>query len=292
MDKLCDGVVYSSIKATSPTPFLSVIVPVGTANPSVFHCLQALSRQVLPSGCFEIITVFDGVAPPSDIVNAVAANTAISVIASQTRCGRAAARNRGLRRARGTVAISLDSDMIATPTLLSSYFTAHRSTLNRNTAIACIGARKFVYPYATMDASTGEGFASILSSCFPREDYRDSFYRATNFLKQAAEPFWAFSTCNCSYPIDLAAQIGLFDEQMTGWGLEDQEFGYRLWRTGQIEFLYFPDALAIHVEHARDKTAEALTSSANRAYCLRKHGKVFADPHRRRVSPLLLAPIY
>lgn len=119
---------------SSPTPFLSVIVPVGTTNPRVIHCLRALSRQVLPSGCFEIIAVFDGVAPPSDIVNAVAPSSVISLITSQTRCGRAAAINRGLRHAQGTVAVSIDSDMIASPTLLSSYFTAHRSTSNRNTA--------------------------------------------------------------------------------------------------------------------------------------------------------------
>jgi GT2 family glycosyltransferase len=275
-----------NISPTDPTelmPFLSVVIPVGRMDPSFFCCLQALSRQILPCEFFEIILVLDGVALSREILETLHPMPAITVCATETRRGRSFVRNRGLERARGTVVVSLDSDMIASPDLLSNYFDAHQRG-----AVACVGVRKFVYPYETMDVSSAEGFGTMLSACFPREDYRDSFYRATDFMRRAAEPFWAFSTCNCSYPIDLAKQVGLFDEQMTGWGLEDQEFGYRLWKTGQLTFTHVPAALAIHIEHSRDRTAEMQMSSINRAYCVRKHGAVFADPRGRRVSPLVL----
>jgi len=75
-----------------------------------------------------------------------------------------------------------------------------------------MGVRKFVYPYDEMNVSSNQAFTTMLSACFPREDYRESFYRATDFMRRAAEPIWAFSTCNCSYPLDLARQVGLFDE--------------------------------------------------------------------------------
>jgi GT2 family glycosyltransferase len=103
----------------------------------------------------------------------------------------------------------------------------------------------------------------------------------------AAEPFWAFSTCNCSYPLEAARSVGLFDEGMRGWGLEDVEFGYRLWKAGLLELRYVDDAVAIHVEHERDRAAELLAWSANRAYCVDKHGELFVDPRRRRVFPAL-----
>lgn len=263
-------------------PFLSVIIPVGKVDDALRGCLQSLARQTLPREDFEIVLVLDGVSLPNEFLPRLDASPVIRICTIERPSGRSVARNRGLEQARGPIAVSLDCDMVTCPELLARHFDAHQRG-----SVACLGVRKFVYPYDGMSPLTEEGFNSMLSACYAREDYRERFYRATNYLENAAEPFWAFSTCNCSYPVEIAREVGLFDEQMRAWGLADVEFGYRLWRTGDLNFLYLPRAVAIHVEHPRDKAADLRSREANRAYCVAKHGDLFADRPGRRMPPAL-----
>jgi len=260
----------------SDRPFLSVVIPVGRVDASLVWCLRALASQTLAREYFEVIVVLDGVSLPAGMPTA-----GLRVCAVEARAGRSAARNRGIAEARGNVVVSLDCDMVASPDLLACYYEAHQRE-----RLACVGVRRFAHPSGGLMASNFD-FAGLLSACDPRPDYRERFYRATDYMRNAAEPFWAFWTCNCSYPLDIARQSGLFDDQMTGWGLEDVEFAYRLWRSGAVDFQYLPGAVAIHMEHERDKPAEWQEWSSNRAYCVRKHGALFADHPHRRDFPVL-----
>jgi glycosyltransferase involved in cell wall biosynthesis len=246
-------------------PFISVVIPVGRVD-AIESCLRALACQTLPRQFFEVILVLDGV---SLQLTAISPNWRIRHL--KGRSGRSSARNCGLDAAKGVVAVSLDCDMVACPDLLKQYYEAHQ-----NPSVACVGVREFALP------SIKDRFDEMHAARLTRLDYRENFYKGTGYLRNAAEPFWAFSTCNCSYPIDLARQVGLFDEQMAGWGLEDIEFAYRLWCTGNLEFRWLEGAAAIHVEHDRDKSAEAKAWAANRGYCVRKHGDLFRDPGHRR----------
>lgn len=238
------------------------MIPVGRIDAALTLCLEALSRQTLPREQFEIIVVADGVRLPSDVPTA-----GTRVCQLETTSGRSAARNCGLAHARGIAAVSLDADMVASADMLRHYYDAHRQG-----SVACVGVREFA-----------RGTSPIVR--YPRADYREGFYAATDYLRNAAEPFRAFSTCNCSYPLATARRVGLFDEQMQGWGLEDIEFGYRLWKSGEVEFRYVSGAVATHIDHERDKVAEQQTWAANRDYCIRKHGEVFAAG---RGTPLLI----
>jgi glycosyltransferase involved in cell wall biosynthesis len=283
LNSAAGALVYSNCSWDVQRPYLSVVIPVGRLDPSLACCIQALSRQTLAKEEFEVVLSLDGVALESDFIARLNPTFPLRVYGSDSCTGRARCRNRGLARARGRVAVSIDCDMIASPDVLSEHFRAHQ-----HAPVAGIGVSRFVQPFNGMNALTDQGFSSILAACLPRDDYRKVFYEATDYLRRAAEPFWAFATSHCSYPLDLARQVGCFDEQFRGWGLEDQEFGYRLWRTRQLRFVHLPNAVAIHVDHDRNSQTDRDTWLANRSYCVQKHGPLFANPLRQMRLPQLL----
>ena len=261
----------------SESAAISVVIPSHRVGVSLGHCLRAFLEQTLARNYFEIVLILDGVSADEGLM-AVAARLPIRIYSLAESRGRGHARNVGLRHSKGALIVSLDGDMVASPNLLSSYLEQHRQG-----SFACVGLRKFAMP--AEETVGGQIFTDFATRCLDRPDYRDVFYYQTEFLKTAAEPFWAFSTCNCSYPRALANHIGGFDEKMRGWGLEDQEFGYRLWQSGNVQFVYLERALAIHVEHARNMAEQENTWLENLSYLKRKHGEIFTDPRRSVRAP-------
>jgi len=171
--------------------------------------------------------------------------------------------------------------MIAAPTLLANYYNHSKS----NPAVF-IGSRRFAATLANELPEAKLDYVQALQRCTSRRDIRDDFYAKTDYLRNSAEPYWAFSTCNLTFPRTLALSVGLFDENIVTWGLEDNEFGYRLWQTG-VPFIHLPTAIAIHLEHDRDYTAEKLSWKRNRDYFARKHGDLFENPFDHFANPRL-----
>lgn len=63
-------------------------------------------------------------------------------------------------------------------------------------------------------------------------------------------PWHFFCTCNASVDRNTLLQVGLFDESFEGWGEEDAEIAYRLFRAG-VQFDVAMDALNYHQMHPR-----------------------------------------
>jgi glycosyltransferase involved in cell wall biosynthesis len=64
-------------------------------------------------------------------------------------------------------------------------------------------------------------------------------------------PWHFFCTCNISVDRNALLQVGLFDESFEGWGEEDAEMAYRLFRSG-VQFDVAMDALNYHQMHPRN----------------------------------------
>ncbi len=91
------------------TPRLSVVIPVYNAEPYLARCLDSVIRQTY--GDFEILCVDDGSTDRSAaILREYAARDGRIVVLEQENSGAGAARNRGVRAARGTFLTFADSD--------------------------------------------------------------------------------------------------------------------------------------------------------------------------------------
>src|SRR5689334_17566110 len=104
---------------------LSVIIATFNRGESVGRLMAQLDRQSLAPNEFEVIVVDDGsFTPVEPSLRRVAVSYAMSVV-TQENAGPAAARHRGIMRARGDVLVLLDDDMIVDEEFLASHLAAH-----------------------------------------------------------------------------------------------------------------------------------------------------------------------
>jgi GT2 family glycosyltransferase len=107
---------------TTPTPFMSVIVPVYQGARVLPRCLAALRASEMPAGSWELIVVDDA---STDATALVAAEFADAVIRLPDRPREPAyARNRGVELARGEIIVFIDADVCV-----------HTDTLRRFTSV-------------------------------------------------------------------------------------------------------------------------------------------------------------
>ena len=109
--------------------FLSFIVPVYNAEAYLEECLCSLLEQDIPSGEYEVICVNDGSTDGSrEILSSFAAQFPNLVLIDQANSGVSAARNAGLKAARGAFVWFVDADDFLRPNILSVLFGMSRET--------------------------------------------------------------------------------------------------------------------------------------------------------------------
>lgn len=107
-------------------PEFTVIIPTRDRPRQLRRALRALAQQSLSRGCFELIVVDDGgAAPLGDVVAAFAGQLDVRLIRQANR-GPGAARNAGLREARGLFIAFTDDDCEPLPDWLDKLGTALR----------------------------------------------------------------------------------------------------------------------------------------------------------------------
>lgn len=138
--------------------------------------------------------------------------------------GRAGARNRGIREARGQIVLFTDADIIADPELLEQHDESHR----RHPGDAVVGCEIQV------------------DSLAQYEDFRrNPAAHARHRPDRGTLPWHYFLTGNASVPRGSLLDVGMFDEGFTGYGHEDLELGYRLLKQG-LTIRYNPRAINYH----------------------------------------------
>lgn len=101
--------------ASAASVHFSVIIPTFNRPRSLQSCLDALAALDYPTTRYEVIVVDDGGALPLDeLVGGFADRLQITLI-RQTNSGPGAARNEGVRRARGSFVAFIDDDCAAEP---------------------------------------------------------------------------------------------------------------------------------------------------------------------------------
>lgn len=205
---------------------ISVVIPTYQRCASVRRTLEALMRQTMAATEYEVIVAIDGSDDGTkEMIEAFQAPYRLHAVWQPNR-GRAAARNAGIRLARGDLVVFLDDDMEPAPGFLRAHHDAHP----RGSRRAVVGPAPIV-----ADASSP-----------PIVHYRRSGMSAHQ--ERLAQPGYKLGfrdvyTGNLSLGRAVLLEVSGFDETFRLYGHEDYELGLRLLKAG-VQLLYSLDAIA------------------------------------------------
>ena len=211
---------------------LSVIIPTRDRRDVLLETLRRLARQADGAGPVEVIVVDDG---SNDGTRAAVSSLATDselelILLEQDSAGPAAARNRGLERARAPVCLFLGDDTWPREDLLAHHRAFHARRTAR--ADALLGRVTWAPPLDSLP------FMRWLEASGLQFGYAD-----IPGNEQLGGRF--FYTSNVSAKTALLQDVGGFDEGFRHAAGEDIELGLRLERAGML-LAYEPAAVAEH----------------------------------------------
>lgn len=214
--------------------FLSVIIPTRDRAELLIEAVDRLLGQAPDiDNQVEIVVVDDGSTqdletPLGELAVRRGRQDAIRYL-RQAPSGPAAARNLGIREAKGDVVLFLGDDIMALPGLLHAHVSAHSDRPGPGWAVLGIA-----------DLS-----AELCQTPFVQWWRRWNF-RYWLLLEQRRTPDYSFFyTNNLSLRRSFLLQHGMFDESFRYAAYEDGELGYRLTQQG-LRVIFEPDAQAEH----------------------------------------------
>ena len=204
---------------------LSVVMPTYDEPERLEAALKSLSQQDYPHEAIQIIVVDD--ASPhldSERLHAAVAPLQLQLLRNEQNQGRARARNTALRVASGEIVVFLDSDMIVGTNFLCAHVQRHQT----HAEAVFVGNVRFA--------------SEIPNTSLTRYIEGRGVHRVD---EDKPIPFNCFVTGNSSVRRSTLLRVGFFDEDLTAYGGEDLELGYRLHLAG-IPLYYAPEALSYH----------------------------------------------
>ena len=204
---------------------LSVVMPTYDEPERLEAALKSLSQQDYPHEAIQIIVVDD--ASPhldSERLHAAVAPLQLQLLRNEQNQGRARTRNTALRVASGEIVVFLDSDMIVGTNFLRAHAQRHQT----HAEAVFVGNVRFA--------------SEIPNTSLTRYIEGRGVHRVD---EDKPIPFNCFVTGNSSVRRSTLLRVGFFDEDLTAYGGEDLELGYRLHLAG-IPLYYAPEALSYH----------------------------------------------
>lgn len=214
---------------SKPRPFLSVVICTRNRTDQLHRCLESLAAQKISRREFEVVVVDDGSDPPAAI-EAFKDRLKIRLLRRPHR-GLAAARNWGIRAARGHVVLFLNDDVTLPPDGLSSHLKFHRD--HPEVWVGMLGRVEWAPQLEInpiMEYVTGAGGQQF--------DFR-------GLVPGKEVDFWHFYGTCLSLKRDFILNHGEFFDPAFTYLWDDIEFGYRLAQRG-LKVYYRPEAVVYH----------------------------------------------
>ncbi|WP_349409278.1 glycosyltransferase family 2 protein [Pseudalkalibacillus sp. SCS-8] len=275
---------------------VSIIIPSFNKYPQNLLTLQSLQSQDFDHEAMEVILVDDGSTDnTNEIPNEFTAKFQFKYIRLEENMGRSKTRNIGIREAEGELLIFLDAEMVVNPDFTQRHYMYHKMHEKAvlTGGLGFYNLYSFVYPdfdkytinkiakLVRNDRVLKRRFRSFTRTKQPTqliypEDIASGRYKKLSYFSQIPldkrtielfgedlsefqTPWMAFLTGNVSVKKDDLEKVGYFEESFEGWGFEDWELGYRLYKSG-VTFAYKQEAASFHQEHltnGKSKSTEA-----------------------------------
>lgn len=268
----------------------SVVIPSYNACERLYYNLLSLSMQSCAMDSFEAI-VIDNCSTDGTWNMLMKFNKLQNMkkLRLNENVGRSKARNIGINAATGDIIIFCDSDMICDKNFILQHIAAHSEP---DSVVCGVNWEKiYTYYYKGFTGSLERNFNQNLDKyslkdtkniedkfcLISEQEIIDETYKAYSFTYSEYEynyravaerygaelsgynfPWSFFITNNCSASKEKIVKAGMFDEDYKGWGCEDLDLGYRLYKAGgKFKKL---DIGSIHQEHPVNNSENGLTN--------------------------------
>ncbi|MGG0338605.1 glycosyltransferase [Priestia megaterium] len=271
---------------------VSIVMPTYNKYHQTSLSLYGLSKQTFPHAEYEVILVDDASSDnTSNILKEVDVPFKFKYIQMKQNKGRSSVRNIGINHAEGDLLIFLDGEMLTPPAFIENHYKhhVHESNLVVTGAMHYEGVYTFIMPDYNEDQvahlkelvgrdpeyrrlyenyEQTKQHSNVPCPLVTKEDIDTNRFQRLSFpnryflnsgLKHFGErlegftlPYIAFLSGNVSVRKANLKKSGLFDETFVGYGAEDWELGYRLYKNG-VQFVLDPSTVAYHQEHGISK---------------------------------------
>ncbi|MBU0501856.1 MAG: glycosyltransferase [Candidatus Margulisbacteria bacterium] len=236
---------------------MKISVVIGTYNQkdNLKFVLESFFRQSLYPTEYEIIVVDSFSTDGTDsMIEQLSPPCRLNYLRRENR-GKAAARNFGVNEAKAAVILLTDADMIADPNLLKEHLETH--TQYKNISVEGV----------TFNLKNKISIPELSSSHPNVEAY------IKQKLKNGQKLKWSyFLSGNLSLCKEDFLKAGSFDENFSGYGWEDIELGYRLFKM-KVPLIYNPLAINYHYHFVtnEDMLQRKYNMGKSAAYFYQKH---------------------
>lgn len=243
---------------------VSIIIPTLNKLLKLKLVLKSLECQITNE--VEVIVVFDGC--DQDVIEKFQQLT-FTFIPIQVICknniGRAAARNRGIEKAKGDIIIFLDDDRVVSPTFIEEHRKMHHKA---GKPAVVFGVRKEFYLSDAEIEAYGNSIDNLEQYCKVNGNIQE--YCIKNHNKNHPLRWLNFYTGNVSVDRESLIMAGSFDQNFKKWGHEDLDLGIRLCFQN-VGFFYSDNAANYHMMHPSNFSCNKEPKDDNLKYMIRKY---------------------
>lgn len=233
-------------------PQATLVIPVYNQRGPLELVLTGLQRQTRKSG-YEILICDDGSNDGTEEFirdYKFPGNIEFRYVRQQHTASRAKVRNLGINNSKGDVLIFFDGDCIPCPEFVEKHMSKHSES---DRSIVLLGSRfDTFHPHTSVTSDLIVNNFDKLKSMYRVPDMRpeDILVKYADNLNAIYLHFCYTWSCNISVKRSELLKVGGFDENYVGWGIEDVDLGYRLYKSGLIS-KYTTEAVIYHVPHRK-----------------------------------------
>jgi GT2 family glycosyltransferase len=269
----------TSTDKTAKSIRYSVIIPTYERAKLLRATIESVLAAARGRDDIELVVVDDGSRDSTSLmVASISTDLELLYVRQPDRGFRAArARNLGLRLARGSMAVLLDSGVAVE----ADFFKVlDRHDADDSTCVI-VPVAGFSNDDANLDElsaaveaakSRGDDIAAAIRLDDRFDDIRESVFQSCDDDLSSLPAAWAIAW-TCCLVVPRSGSLGqiFFDEGFQGWGGEDLDFALQLDHAGG-GFVVERRTGAIHFPHDKSATANTASSRGNKAYLHGKHG--------------------